>query len=66
MTDKTGMRRCKLVQVAEKDSSLVASVYLRTVSCHDIKHSLEWQRRKLHSKSVEYFLLNFLFVRGVN
>lgn len=49
MTDKTGMRRCKLVQVAEKDSSLVASVYLRTVSCHDIKHSLEWQRRKLHS-----------------
>lgn len=49
MTDKTGMRRCKLVQVAEKDSSLVASVYLRTVSRHDIKHSLEWQRRKLHS-----------------
>lgn len=36
MTDKTGMRRSKLVQVAEKDSSLVASVYLKTVSCHDI------------------------------
>lgn len=49
MTDKTGIRRSKLVQVAEKDSSLVASVYLRTVSCHDTKHSLEWQRRKLHS-----------------
>lgn len=48
MTDKTGMRRCK--QVAEKDSSLVASVYLRTVSCHDIKHSLEWQRRKCSAR----------------